>query len=100
MNEVKDKTLMDIGLDFSNDTRYTLVVTDMAGEPPKDTQDKDEKLDKAATALNNTSSGDYSRPVPPFQSPIQEYTFSHKSLIKPETSKFLVDCITVTDSIV
>lgn len=85
LNEVKDKTLMDIGLDFSSDTRYTLVVTDMAGQPPKDTV-ANKALGYIKAPLFSPAAGDYNRPVPPFQSPIQEYTFSYKSLIKPETS--------------
>ncbi|XP_046413365.1 ubiquitin carboxyl-terminal hydrolase 47 isoform X1 [Neodiprion fabricii] len=85
LNEVKEKNLMEIGLNFSNETKYTLVVSDVSRHASKDAA-ANRTISSIKTPLFSPSSGDYNRPAPAFQSQIQEFTFNHKSVIKPETS--------------
>ncbi|XP_048515224.1 ubiquitin carboxyl-terminal hydrolase 47 isoform X2 [Athalia rosae] len=83
MNEMKDKTLMDLKLDFSGNTKYRLLVTDMAGQPPKGaTTDQKVMLYNDLLSFDRPA-GD--TPNRPFQ-PIEEFYSRYKSVFKSENS--------------
>ncbi|XP_024942209.1 ubiquitin carboxyl-terminal hydrolase 47 isoform X2 [Cephus cinctus] len=95
LNEMKNKTMMEAGLDFAADTRYTIIVADLEGLPPRrtttTTADSEDELvlgTSASPTLYDLSTGSYnSAPVPPPQPSIQEWpdSFTSESTVKSET---------------